>query len=234
MLLIVIIMCNFFLIGPLGNVKAEAGFWDDVDVKGGIITVLKGLLMLWIMNLINQNTGTNNDDNLITSTIKKGLNIDNQDKVIEKSQKDSRQSSNQVDVYPTQDFNINKKEQELIDLVNKARQKQGLQPLKTNYKLMEIARIKAEDMVKNDYFKHESPLYGSPFEMMRAKGIKYFSAGENIAEAKTVNKGFQELMKSPEHKENILEKGYDEIGVGVVDGSSYGLMIVQEFIKSRK
>ena len=36
-------------------------------------------------------------------------------------------------------------------------------------------------MQTKNYFSHTSPTYGSPFDMMKAYGISYKSAGENIA-----------------------------------------------------
>ena len=56
----------------MGNMKVEASFLENY--KGGIMTLLKVLVMFWIMNLINQNTGGNNEnEDFLTSTIKKGL-----------------------------------------------------------------------------------------------------------------------------------------------------------------
>jgi uncharacterized protein YkwD len=85
-------------------------------------------------------------------------------------------------------------------------------------------------MIENEYFSHNSPVYGSPFDMLKKKGIKYGLAGENLAGAETVKEGFKGLMDSPEHRKNILNPSYDEVGIGVVEGGSYGLMIVQLFI----
>ena len=51
-------------------------------------------------------------------------------------------------------------------LVNKERAKSGLQPLKMDWELQRIARVKACDMANKNYFSHDSPTYGSPFDMM--------------------------------------------------------------------
>ena len=58
-------------------------------------------------------------------------------------------------------------EQKLLELVNKAREENGFEPLVVDENLMRTARIKAKDMVENNYFSHQSPTYGSPFDMMR-------------------------------------------------------------------
>ncbi|MCF8002386.1 MAG: CAP domain-containing protein [Halanaerobiales bacterium] len=254
-ILVMTFLTNFFVIGLAGSTKVEAGLWDEQ--KGSIFTLVKGLVMLYIMNLISQRANGDSDEGLITSTIRKGLNLDDSDKVevendlsseTSKSTKstelttDSNNSSvvddsvdvtdnmNQVEI--TTRNSISAKEQELVDLVNRARKEQGLQPLEVDKELRQVARIKAEDMVDNDYFEHQSPDYGSPFDMMRQKGIKYSLAGENLAAARTVEKAFEDLMNSPQHKENILEAKYDKIGVGIIEGGDHGLMIVQEFVDS--
>jgi len=54
--------------------------------------------------------------------------------------------------------------------------------------LQRVAKEKARDMVNNNYFSHTSPVYGSPFEMMKSYGISYKTAGENIA-GNSTNKG---------------------------------------------
>ena len=41
--------------------------------------------------------------------------------------------------------------------------------------------IKWQDMKDNNYFSHTSPIYGSPFDMIKNFGISYRTAGENIA-----------------------------------------------------
>ena len=56
-----------------------------------------------------------------------------------------------------------------------------MQALIVDDELQNIARIKAQDMVDNNYFSHTSPTYGSPFDMMKNFGISYKTAGENIA-----------------------------------------------------
>jgi len=63
---------------------------------------------------------------------------------------------------------VSEEEQQMLNLVNKARADAGVSPLSFDNKLMELARLKAEDMVKNNYFSHQSPVYGSPFEVRPA------------------------------------------------------------------
>ena len=121
-------------------------------------------------------------------------------------------------------------EQKLLDLVNKARREAGIPELSFNSELRKCAIEKANDMVRNNYFAHESPTYGSPFDMMRQFGISFRSAGENIAGNQSVEGAFNAWMNSTGHKENILNKNFNYGGFGIVNSSVYGKILVQQFI----
>ncbi|MCS5696829.1 CAP domain-containing protein [Desulfofundulus thermocisternus] len=120
-------------------------------------------------------------------------------------------------------------EQQMIQLINQERARYGLAPLKVNMELVKVARLKARDMVEKGYFSHNSPTYGSPFEMMSQFGITYRYAGENLAGAPTVEMAHNNLMNSPGHRANILNANYKEIGIGVVSSPLYGKIFVQMF-----
>ncbi|WP_028547610.1 peptidoglycan-binding protein [Paenibacillus sp. UNC451MF] len=121
-------------------------------------------------------------------------------------------------------------EQKMVDLINKERKQEGLAPLKVIADVSYTARLKSQDMVENNYFSHNSPRYGSPFDMLQQRGITYTSAGENIACNETVEGAHRVLMESPGHRDNILDKDYTHIGIGVVKGGSCGKMFTQQFI----
>lgn len=72
-------------------------------------------------------------------------------------------------------------EKKVVELTNAERQKQGLKPLQIDETLSKSARAKSQDMKDKNYFDHQSPTYGSPFDMMKSFGISYKTAGENIA-----------------------------------------------------
>lgn len=77
--------------------------------------------------------------------------------------------------------NLNANEQEVLKLINAERAKKGLSALKVDGETQRVARIKAQDMVDNNYFSHNSPIYGSPFDMLKSFKVSYKTAGENIA-----------------------------------------------------
>ncbi|CJG20112.1 uncharacterized protein%2C YkwD family [Streptococcus pneumoniae] len=112
-------------------------------------------------------------------------------------------------------------EQKVVDLVNQERQKQGLKPLTLNKKLSDVARAKSKDMMDKGYFDHNSPTYGSPFDMMKQFGIEYTTAGENIAKGQQSPEDVMNAwMNSDGHRKNILNPDFTEIGVGYVKGDT--------------
>ena len=142
-------------------------------------------------------------------------------------------------IYPTNNDNTNNttnqnglttEEQEVFDLVNKQRTDNGLKALKVDSNLQKVAKEKANDMVKNNYFAHNSPTYGSPFDMMKKFGISYKSAGENLAGNSTGKRAVDAWINSEGHRANILNSSFNYTGVAVVESSKYGRIYVQMFI----
>lgn len=133
---------------------------------------------------------------------------------------------------PDQPVLLTAEEKLMVDLVNKEREKIGLKPLSVDMRLVELARKKSQDMIDNGYFSHYSPTYGTPFDMMEKAGIKYRTAGENLAGAPTVEQAHRALMESDGHRKNILNPAFTHIGVGVIKGGAYGMMFTQMFIGS--
>ncbi len=125
---------------------------------------------------------------------------------------------------------ITDEEKELFELINKQRNAYGLSSLKIDPELQKIAKLKAQDLVNNNYFSHNSPTYGSPFDMMKKYGITYKAAGENIAGNSTLNGAVTSWMNSQGHRENILSNAFNYTGIGVVNSPKYGKVMVQMFI----
>ena len=125
-------------------------------------------------------------------------------------------------------------EQQMFDLVNQARAQNNVAPLAIDMEVTKVARIKSQDMIDNNYFSHNSPTYGSPFDMLKSFGIKYVAAGENIACNRSVQAAHDALMNSPGHRKNILNPDYTHIGIGIKDGGPYGKMFTQQFISKPK
>lgn len=132
-------------------------------------------------------------------------------------------------IYPGQMLNIPQVsqavrayEQEVVRLVNAQRAQNGLKPLAENWELSRVARYKSADMAGKRYFSHESPTYGSPYQMMRNFGISFRSAGENIAYGqRTPAAVVGAWMNSSGHRANILNSSYTHIGVGYHEAGNY-------------
>lgn len=125
---------------------------------------------------------------------------------------------------------MNSNEKEVFDLINTQRINNGLQALKVDEEVQRVARIKAQDMSDNGYFSHESPTYGSPFNMLQSFKISYKTAGENIAGNSSNSGAVNAWMNSSGHRANILNSSYNYTGIGVVSSSRYGKIYVQMFI----
>lgn len=118
----------------------------------------------------------------------------------------------------------------VLNLINEERKAQGITPLQIDDLLNITAQAKATDMVKNNYFSHDSPTYGSPFEMMQNAGITYRTAGENIAGNPSVENAVKSWLASESHKQNLLSNAYNYIGIGIEESPAYGYVIVAMFI----
>ena len=170
-------------------------------------------------NQNNNNTNTGNNDkpnnNKPNNNQNNNINTD----------KDNNTSNDNV----TGEFAAFQKE--VVRLVNVERQKQGLGKLSLNAKLSNVATLKSQDMINKNYFDHTSPTYGSPFDMMKQFNISYKTAGENIAKGqKTPAEVVKAWMNSQGHRENILNKNYTEIGIGVAKDAKGTLYWTQMFI----
>lgn len=131
---------------------------------------------------------------------------------------------------PQPNTGVSAQEQQMLELINKERTANGLKPLVMDLELVNLARMKSQDMIDNNYFSHTSPTYGSPFEMMRNYGISYRSAGENLAGNQTVERAHEALMNSDGHRKNILNSSFTHVGIGIIKGGPYGYMFTQMFV----
>jgi uncharacterized YkwD family protein len=135
-----------------------------------------------------------------------------------------------VPVQPAPAPGLTTAEQQMLTLINAERAKAGLAPLTADLRLIATARAKSQDMVDGDYFDHNSPTLGSPFDQIRAAGISYQAAAENIAGNQSVQAAHTALMASSGHRANILSTKFTKVGIGIVEGGRYGMMVTQQFI----
>lgn len=124
-------------------------------------------------------------------------------------------------------------ESALIKLTNQYRQSLALPPLEENPQLKQAALLKAKDILEKEYFSHYSPEGVSPWHWFRIAGYKYKFAGENLAigffDSEQVH---QAWLASPNHRANLLNPNFQEIGIGVMKGKFQGneiTVVVQLF-----
>ncbi|AZO93816.1 SCP-like extracellular protein [Iocasia frigidifontis] len=145
----------------------------------------------------------------------------NQNNQTPQTQEPAQSGNGNTQTPPTQANNGNQanppsnQESQLLNLVNQERRKNDLPVLKASGELNRVARVKAQDMVDNNYFSHNSPTYGSPFDMLDQFNVEYQYAGENLAKNTSVSRAHSALMRSSGHRRNILNPNFTHIGIGV-------------------
>jgi uncharacterized protein YkwD len=120
-------------------------------------------------------------------------------------------------------------EAEMLELVNNERTKRGIRPLQLDPELTAVARAHSKDMFARGYFAHMTPEGKSPFDRMKDANVQFLTAGENLALAHSLSIAHNGLMRSPGHRANILNPAFGRVGIGILDGGFYGLMVSQEF-----
>lgn len=120
-------------------------------------------------------------------------------------------------------------EAKMLVLVNQERTSRGLSVLKVNDKARVVARAHSQDMFARGYFSHITPEGVDPFKRMKAGNVNFLAAGENLALAPNLTLAHNGLMNSPPHRANILDPSYSTVGIGIIDGGRYGLMITQDY-----
>jgi uncharacterized protein YkwD len=116
------------------------------------------------------------------------------------------------------DFSV----QALLSETNNRRLADGENGLALNPQLNAAAQAKAEDMAVKNYWSHQSPDGRTPWSFITANGYQYQTAGENLAygfnSAATAITGW---FNSPEHRANLLDTSYQNVGFGVAQSANY-------------
>jgi len=111
---------------------------------------------------------------------------------------------------------------ELLIDTNSQRESNGETDLSLNGQLNNAAQSKANDMAARDYWSHNTPDGQTPWSFMSAAGYNYQLAGENLAYGfTTASETITGWMNSPEHRANILNAGYKEVGFGFINIANY-------------
>jgi uncharacterized protein YkwD len=104
----------------------------------------------------------------------------------------------------------------LADRINRHRVAIGCRALILDRHLSAVARRHSEDMVRRRFFDHTNPDGRDPFERLRAAGIRYRAAAENIARGQTGGlETYEDWIDSPGHRRNIENCTYTHFGIGL-------------------
>ena len=121
----------------------------------------------------------------------------------------------------------------VLKQTNQQRINEGLESLRYSEALSASAQAKAEHMFANDYWAHNAPDGTTPWDFFKDADYQYLIAGENLAKDFYDTSGMMSAwMKSPTHRDNIINSKYKEIGIGVVNGTLSGVkttLVVQHF-----
>ena len=244
--------------GEVRNCRITA---DAVDVKAGtgnsfntvgnlkrddVVKVLRQVGDWYVVQMDNNQIGAVGTENA-TPVVKEGetqsapqvqqpQQVQQQQQTQQKNQVTQQPQANQKaqNNVQTSAYKLSTQEQQMVDLVNQERTKNGLSALTVDLEVARVAGIKSQDMADNNYFSHNSPTYGSPFDMLKNFGVSYLQAGENLAGNSTVERAHTALMNSSGHRQNILNADFTHIGIGVKPSDKYGYLFTQMFISKPK
>lgn len=138
-------------------------------------------------------------------------------------------------IAPAQSSSTAEMEAQVQEQINQIRQQQGLEPLRYNEKLAQVARDYSQKMAEQNFFEHTSPQGDTVADRVSSAGIFYFVVGENLFMGTNLpdptSMAVQGWMESPGHRENILREEYRETGIGVwQQGDTY--YFTQLFLRS--
>jgi len=117
----------------------------------------------------------------------------------------------------------------VLNLINQERVAVGLAPLMPHATIRRAARAHGVDMFAFGYLSHLSRDGRSPQQRVKRLGVRVRMVGENLAYAQDLRAAHEALMASAGHRQNILLPEYRLIGIGVVDGGPWGVVVVQNF-----
>jgi uncharacterized protein YkwD len=119
---------------------------------------------------------------------------------------------------------------QLLAMLNLARQSEGARPLSRDARLDRIALEHAEAMRALGHIAHDAG-DGTPGERARAAGVAATLVGENVAHARSAVLAHRALWASPSHRANLLEPNYDAVGIGTARGEDGSVWVSELFAK---
>jgi uncharacterized protein YkwD len=124
-------------------------------------------------------------------------------------------------------------ERQLFEAVNRERASRGIPALSPNPALYELARRQSQDMARFGLLAHLSATAETLTERLRKAGVFFVANAENVARSDSFDPALihESLMRSPEHRQAILNPAFDRAGMAIVRGSDGAYYTTQEFIR---
>jgi len=127
----------------------------------------------------------------------------------------------------------------LLNLLNQHRAAAGAPPLQLNQTIAAASRAHSCDIFQHQRLNHDGSDGSSPFQRIRATGVTYSTAGENIGMAggygldsgiDAVDSGMMsEPLSAGNHHWNIVNPGYTQVGIGVIYANGQ-VWLTEDFI----
>lgn len=121
-------------------------------------------------------------------------------------------------------------EKSILNAINEEREKKKIKKLTLDNKLSDIAKVKAQDIIDNNYFSHESEKLGTPFDMLNKYDITFMTVGENIAKSNDVQEFITLATESESYMYNSLSNDYNYTGIAILPINEYDYIYVQLFV----
>jgi uncharacterized protein YkwD len=120
-------------------------------------------------------------------------------------------------------------EQQLVDQLNQSRRQAGLPALSVDRQLTEAARQHSQLMSEKNTLGHVLPGETGVADRLAAVGVHFNRSGENVGYNSDFNGIHAGFMKSPPHRENILNPNYTQVGIGVVKDNDGVYWVTEDF-----
>jgi uncharacterized protein YkwD len=124
-------------------------------------------------------------------------------------------------------------ERQIFEAANQARRAQGLARLKWDPSLARAARQHANNMARENALSHQLP--GEPNMAVRASraGLYFISLSENVAQGPDADNISDQWVRSPQHRQNLLDPDMNAIGIGVAERNGE-VFAVEDFAKVKR
>ena len=124
---------------------------------------------------------------------------------------------------------VSSAEKRIFEELNSERVSHGLAALQWDDHAADAARAHAQLLAENGTLSHQFAGENSLPERLGATGARFTVSAENVARTEFVEDVHPALMASSGHRANILNTGYNAVGIGVVEEKGK-IYVTQDFI----